>query len=149
MVYLPRYRSSPRIGSAIGTSQQRFAPRLCRKRELIDIYKYICILYAIWRVVRSAAVVASDRFGTRGIIGFPSSKEGNRGDAMVLSLPCPNCGQVDDLETVNPLGILMDKAVIWNCRCGSTRAVGISHHAPQELVRKAMVMDETRDWASR
>lgn len=49
-----------------------------------------------------------------GIIGFSSSKEGNRGDAMEHSLPCPNCGQVDDLETVNPLGIFMDRSVLWN-----------------------------------
>jgi hypothetical protein len=73
----------------------------------------------------------------------------NEGDAMMSSLPCPVCGQVDDLETVNPLGIHVDKAVLWNCRCGNTRAVAISHHIPQELVKKAMVRDEMSDWSNR
>jgi len=53
-----------------------------------------------------------------------------------------NCGQVDDLETVDPLGTHADKAVIWNCRCGNTRAILISHHIPKELVRKAKVADK-------
>jgi hypothetical protein len=61
---------------------------------------------------------------------------------MTPSLPCPKCGQVDDLETVIPIGTHIEKAVIWNCRCGNTRAVEISHHTPQTLVRKAMVADE-------
>jgi hypothetical protein len=61
---------------------------------------------------------------------------------MTSSPPCAKCGQVDNLESVNPLGILMDKAVLWNCQCGNTRSVAISHHIPQELVRKAMEMDE-------
>ena len=81
---------------------------------------------------------------------MPFVKEGNRGDAMERSLPCPNCGRVDDLETVKPLGIFMDRAILWNCRCGSTRAVDIDYRAPMELVIKAMaVMDEMRDWTNR
>lgn len=68
---------------------------------------------------------------------------------MLRSLPCPNCGQVDVLETVIPLGIFVDKAVLWNCRCGSTRAVDIDYHAPLELIRKAVgVMDEMRCWGN-
>jgi hypothetical protein len=67
-----------------------------------------------------------------------------RGDAMMKSIACAKCGQVDDLDTVNPLGIHLDKAVIWNCRCGSTRAVAVSDYTAQELVRKAMAMDEMR-----
>jgi len=63
---------------------------------------------------------------------------------MTKSIPCAKCAQVDDLETVNPLGIHMDKAVLWNCRCGNTRAVAVSYYTPQELVRKAMVVDERR-----
>ena len=68
---------------------------------------------------------------------------------MTPSLPCAKCGQVDNLKTVNPLGIHVDKAVLWNCRCGNTRAVAISPHTPQELVRRAVAMDEMRDWSSR
>jgi hypothetical protein len=68
---------------------------------------------------------------------------------MMKSIACAKCGQVDDLDTVNPLGIHLDKAVIWNCRCGSTRAVAVCDYTAQELVRKAMVMDEKRDWINR
>jgi hypothetical protein len=64
---------------------------------------------------------------------------------MTPSIPCATCGQVDELETVNPLGIHLDKAVLWNCRCGNTRAVAVSHRIPPELVRKAMTVDKTRD----
>lgn len=64
---------------------------------------------------------------------------------MTPSLPCGKCGQVDDLETLNPLGIQLDKAVLWNCRCGNTRAVAINYRIPLELVRKAMLTDEMRD----
>jgi hypothetical protein len=64
---------------------------------------------------------------------------------MTQSIACAKCGQVDDLETVIPLGIHMDKAVLWNCACGSTRAVAVLDDTAQELVRKAMVMDEIRD----
>lgn len=67
-----------------------------------------------------------------------------RGDAMELSLPCSNCGRVEDFECVNPLGIFMDSAVLWNCLCGTTRAVDIKHHAPLKLVLKAMAVDEIR-----
>jgi hypothetical protein len=64
---------------------------------------------------------------------------------MTKSIPCAKCALVDDLETVNPLGIHMDKAVLWNYRRGSTRAVSVIDHTAQELVRKAMAMDEMRD----
>jgi hypothetical protein len=64
---------------------------------------------------------------------------------MMKSIACAKCGQVDDLEKVTPLGIHLDKAVLWNCRCGSTRAVAVIEYTAQELVRKAMVMDEMRD----
>jgi hypothetical protein len=64
---------------------------------------------------------------------------------MTKSIPYAKCGQVDELETVNPLGIHKDKAVLWNCRCGSTRAVAVIDYTAQELVRRAMAMDEIRD----
>ena len=63
---------------------------------------------------------------------------------MTRSIACAKCGQVDDLATVTPLGIHLDKAVLWNCRCGSTRAVAVCDDTSQELVRKAMAMDERR-----
>ncbi len=68
---------------------------------------------------------------------------------MMESIPCRKCGRVDDLETVNPLGIHLDKAVLWNCRCGNTRAVAVCHDSAQELVRKAMGMDEMSDGINR
>lgn len=61
---------------------------------------------------------------------------------MTPSLPCPKCGHVDDLDAVNPLWNLGNKAILWDCRCGSIRAILINHHTPQELVRKAMEQDE-------
>ena len=61
---------------------------------------------------------------------------------MTPSLPCAYCGQVDDLETINPTGTHVGKAVTWNCRCGNTRALMISHHIPKGLVRKAIFADE-------
>jgi hypothetical protein len=68
---------------------------------------------------------------------------------MTPSLPCAKCGQVDNFEAIKPLGIHMDKAVLWNCRCGNTRAVAISPHTPQAFVRKAIIMDAMRDWSNR
>lgn len=67
---------------------------------------------------------------------------------MTPSPPCPNCGQVDDLETVIPVGVIADNATLWNCRCGIIRAVAIGR-APRELVRKVIVADEMRDWIHR
>jgi hypothetical protein len=64
---------------------------------------------------------------------------------MTSSLPCKICGQVDDLETVNPLGTHAEKLVLWNCQCGNTRAVAIDHHTPEELVRKAKEAEEMED----
>jgi hypothetical protein len=64
------------------------------------------------------------------------------------SIACAKCGQVDDLETVNPLGIHLDKAVIWNCRCGNTRAVAVFDYTAQGLVRKAMAIEEMRSETS-
>jgi hypothetical protein len=64
---------------------------------------------------------------------------------MTPSLPCAKCGQVDDLETINPHGILADELVLWNCRCGYPRAVVVNYHTPQELVRKAKEAEEMED----
>ncbi len=64
---------------------------------------------------------------------------------MMPSLPCPNCGQIELLETVNPLGIFEDKAVFWLCPCGYPRVTEIHDHTPQELVRKALAANEKMD----
>ena len=63
---------------------------------------------------------------------------------MRPSLPCEKCGEVDDLETVDPLGFHVDWGVLWKCRCGNTRAVEISNHIPQDLVIKAMERGEIK-----
>jgi hypothetical protein len=67
---------------------------------------------------------------------------------MTPSLPCPNCGHVDDLETVNPIGIIADNATLWHCRCGILRAVAMGN-SPRELVGKVIAADDTRDWLQR
>lgn len=64
---------------------------------------------------------------------------------MTPSFPCHCCGKVEDLETIHPTGIHMDRAISWQCPCGNTRMVEITHRIPQELVRRAMLRDEMRD----
>jgi hypothetical protein len=63
---------------------------------------------------------------------------------MTPSLPCEKCGRVDDLETVNPRGILAAEVVLWDCRCGYPRAVAIDHDTPRELIRKAIEAGELK-----
>lgn len=55
-----------------------------------------------------------------------------------LSIPCPICGRIDNLASVEPIGIHLDKAVLWNCRCGNTRAVLINRYIPHALIEKAL-----------
>lgn len=61
------------------------------------------------------------------------------------SIPCPVCGRIEDLALVDPIGIHLDKAVLWNCQCGNTRAVLINRYIPRALMEKAL----TRDAGSR
>jgi hypothetical protein len=58
-----------------------------------------------------------------------------------MSPPCPKCGRIDDLAFVAPLGTHLDKAVLWQCPCGNTRAVLINRHVPRVLIEKALVQD--------
>ena len=58
-----------------------------------------------------------------------------------MSSPCPTCGRIDDLASVDPIGMLLDKAVLWQCTCGNTRAVLIGRHVPRTLIEKAFVRD--------
>ena len=55
-----------------------------------------------------------------------------------VSIPCPLCGRTDDLASVDPIGIHLDKAVLWNCQCGNTRAVLITRYVPRALIEKAL-----------
>jgi len=55
-----------------------------------------------------------------------------------VSIPCPICGRTDDLTSVDPIGIHLDKAVLWNCQCGNTRAVLITRYVPRALIEKAL-----------
>lgn len=59
----------------------------------------------------------------------------------VSSIPCPICGRIDDLGSVDPIGIHLDKAVIWNCQCGNTRAVLINRYIPRALIEKALTRE--------
>ena len=58
-----------------------------------------------------------------------------------MSIPCPMCGRIDDLALVDPLGIHLGKAVLWNCQCGNTRAVLINRYIPRALIEKAMTRE--------
>lgn len=80
----------------------------------------------------------------QGNIFLPPSADGKRSVSVSYSLDCPNCGQVDDLETVNPTGISFGLVVLWNCGCGNTRAIELSESPPQELIRKAILADDMR-----
>lgn len=66
-----------------------------------------------------------------------------------MSPPCPICGRIDDLAIVSPTGIHMDKAVLWQCSCGNTRAVLINHHVPRSLIEKALVRNEMQERTNR
>ena len=57
------------------------------------------------------------------------------------SIPCPVCGRVDDLASVDPIGTHLFKAVLWNCQCGNTRAVLINRYTPRVLIEKALARD--------
>jgi hypothetical protein len=61
---------------------------------------------------------------------------------MTPSLPCAKCGQVDDLETVKPIRMIMDRLIEWECPCGIKRLVEITHHVPKELIKKAIEADK-------
>ena len=60
------------------------------------------------------------------------------GRSRSVSIPCPACGRIDDLASVDPIGIHLDKAVLWNCPCGNTRAVLINRYIPRALIEKAL-----------
>lgn len=57
---------------------------------------------------------------------------------------CRACGRIDDLTTIKPTGVHLDRAVTWQCQCGNTRSVAIDYSIPQVLVRRAMRTDEER-----
>lgn len=82
----------------------------------------------------------------RGRKTIPDIEEGERGDAMTPSLPCAKCGQIDDLEIVNPIGTIMRRLIEWECPCGNIRIVEITRHVPQELIRKAIEADADTAW---
>jgi hypothetical protein len=59
------------------------------------------------------------------------------------SIPCPVCGRVDDLASVDPIGTFLSKAVLWNCQCGTTRGVLIKYYTPRVLIEKALARDKS------
>ena len=61
-----------------------------------------------------------------------------------VSIPCPICGRIDDLALVDPIGIHLGKAVLWNCQCSNTRAVLINSYIPRALIEKARMAHDRR-----
>jgi hypothetical protein len=61
---------------------------------------------------------------------------------MTPSLPCVKCGQVDDLETVEPIRTIMDRIIEWECPCGIKRLITITPDVPQALIIKAIEADK-------
>ena len=66
------------------------------------------------------------------------------------STPCSICGRIEDLAFVDPIGTHLIKAILWNCQCGSTRAVLINRYTPGALIEKAIARDagSHRPWTS-
>ena len=77
-----------------------------------------------------------------GLVGaamvFSAIAVGRRGSK---SIPCPICGRVDDLALVDTIGTHLFKAILWNCQCGTTRAVPINRYTPRALIEKALARD--------
>lgn len=61
------------------------------------------------------------------------------------SPPCARCGRIEDFALIDPIGIHLGKAVLWQCSCGNTRAVLINRHVPRVLIEKALVRDAGSD----
>jgi hypothetical protein len=57
------------------------------------------------------------------------------------STPCEICGRVDDLASVDPIGTHLIRAILWDCKCGNTRAVQINRYTPSALIDKAIARD--------
>ena len=99
---------------------------------------------------RSDHHLAIRKFVEGAIVGLilcgpdPQTNAPHGGAQRMPSLPCPTCGAVDDLETVIPTGTLMDMAVAWQCSCGDTRAVAITHRIPRGLLLRAMAAGACR-----
>jgi len=57
------------------------------------------------------------------------------------STPCSICGRIEDLAFVDPIGTHLIRAILWDCQCGSTRAVPINRYTPSALIEKALARD--------
>lgn len=82
--------------------------------------------------------------GDRGAGAVRADVRPTGGIPVTPSLPCGVCGRVDDLETITPSGIHMDRLVQWECSCRNTRMVEIDYRLPAATVRRAILRDEMR-----
>lgn len=60
---------------------------------------------------------------------------------MTPSLPCQCCGRVDDLDNINPTGIMLSVLVQWECPCSNTRTVHKDKVSPRILRAAEALMD--------
>jgi hypothetical protein len=67
-------------------------------------------------------------------------------EPMLRSKPCPKCAAVTDLDKHPLAGIHDNKLIMWNCQCGTTRMIPISHHVPQSIVRRALDAQQLNDY---
>ena len=70
-----------------------------------------------------------------GFFAIAVSRSGSK------STPCSLCGRVEDLAFVDPIGTHLIRAILWDCRCGNTRAVTINRYTPSALIEKALARD--------
>ena len=64
------------------------------------------------------------------------------GRSRFMSIPCPTCGRREDIRLIDPIGTHLDKAILWLCRCGNSRAVLIDRFTPRSLIEKALAQDD-------
>ena len=58
-----------------------------------------------------------------------------------VSTPCSICGRIEDLASVDPIGTHLIRAILWDCKCGNTRAAQINRYTPSALIEKAIARD--------
>ena len=70
-----------------------------------------------------------------GFFAIAVSRSGSK------STPCSICGRIEDLACVDPIGTHLIRAILWDCKCGNTRAVLINRYTPSALIEKALARD--------
>ena len=90
------------------------------------------------RKVRERLLVGLGLVGAAMVFSAIAVSRSGRGSK---STPCSICGRIEDLALVDPIGTHLIRGVLWDCRCGNTRAVLINRYTPSALIEKAIARD--------